>query len=215
MAERDLRQELLNVVNSLGPVASEIKQESQQSAFSKRQHSIGFYEKLLWPAKSCLDEINSIQIELIDSDLSASTVDQFDYIRNYVSSMPQCVKTPGRSLSVLVLDKTSRTFLGCLQFTTDLLKSEFKDAYLGLKPESRNRLKKHIRDHSVNVSICVPVQPFGFQYCGGKLLAMLCFSREIHDMYEAKFGYQIGMIVTTSINGKSVQYDRLRELKVT
>lgn len=59
----------------------------------------------------------------------------------------------------------------------------------------------------------MPVQPFGFNFCGGKLLAMLAFSKEIHHFYVQKYGYPLAAITTTAIHGKSIQYDRLKQLK--
>jgi hypothetical protein len=126
--------------------------------------------------------------------------------------MPQC-QIPGRVLSVLVYDQHSKCYLGIIQLTTDLLKSEFKDAYINLDVTKRGRLKQHIRDHSANLSICVPVQPFGFNFCGGKLLTMLAFSIELHELYEKRYSNSLALITTTSIHGKSVQYDRLKQLK--
>lgn len=65
----------------------------------------------------------------------------------------------------------------------------------------------------VNISICVPLQPFGFNFCGGKLLAMLAFSNEVYDYYYNKYNTKIAYIMTTSINGKSIQYSKLKCLK--
>ena len=104
--------------------------------------------------------------------------DLFDYIRHIVSCMPQC-QIPGRALSILVNDQHWKRYLGIVQLTTDLLKSEFKDEYMHLDPAKRGRPKQHIRDHSANLFICAPVQPFRFNFCGGKLLAMFAFSHRI------------------------------------
>ena len=84
---------------------------------------------------------------------------------------------------------------------------------MNLEVTKRGRLKQHIRDHSANLSLCVPVQPFGFNFCGGKLLAMLAFSVELHKSYEIRYSNSLALISTTSIHGKSVQYDRLKQLK--
>lgn len=169
-----------------------------------------YYSNLIWNSIDYRD-IEQIEIQLIVVE-NTDQRDLFDYIRHRISSMPQC-QTPGRILSVLVYDQHSRTYLGILQFTTDLLQSEFKDQFIGLDPNKRGRLKQHIRDHSVNLSICVPVQPFGFNFCGGKLLAMLAFSIELHQFYQTRYSHQLALITTTSIHGKSIQYDRLKQLK--
>jgi hypothetical protein len=158
------------------------------------------------------DNFEKIELELELIDNNSDKQDMFDYIRHYISCMPQ-FQTPGRVLSILILDKTSNHYLGILQLTTCLLNSELKDDYIGINKLNKGRLNKHIRDHSANMSICVPVQPFGFNFCGGKLLAMIAFSKELHSMYEQKYDHKLALISTTSINGKSIQYDRLKQFK--
>lgn len=57
------------------------------------------------------------------------------------------------------------------------------------------------------------IQPFGFNFTGGKLLAMLTFSKEVNDYYYKKYNEPLLGITTTSLYGKSVQYDKLKQLK--
>ena len=42
---------------------------------------------------------------------------------------------------------------------------------------------------------------------------MLAFSKEVIDYYNSKFNIVLKYLITLSINGKSVQYSRLKELK--
>jgi hypothetical protein len=65
----------------------------------------------------------------------------------------------------------------------------------------------------VNISTCVGIPPFCFNYNGGKLVAMLMFSKEVYDYYVKKYNDPLVCLVTLSLYGKSVQYDRLKELK--
>ena len=68
------------------------------------------------------------------------------------------------------------------------------------------RCKKKIRDSGANISICVPLHPFGFNFCGGKLLAMLAFSKEVYEYYYKK---NIKLIFKTlSIN---ISYSRIKQ----
>jgi hypothetical protein len=43
---------------------------------------------------------------------------------------------------------------------------------------------------------------------------MLAFSIELHQFYEKRYFYSLALITTTSIHGKSIQYDRLKQLKL-
>ncbi|CAF1057875.1 unnamed protein product [Adineta ricciae] len=204
----DLKNELLQHIQQIS-----IDQNKHETKSNYRpKYSNEHYTKLIWSSTD-YNDVENIQVQLIAVE-NDDQRDLFDYIRHTVSSMPQC-QIPGRVLSVLVYDQYSQTYLGILQLTTDLLKSESKDNFIqpALEPAKRNRFKQHIRDHSVNLSICVPVQPFGYNFCGGKLLAMLAFSIELHQFYEKRYGYPIALVTTTSIHGKSIQYDRLKQLK--
>jgi hypothetical protein len=65
----------------------------------------------------------------------------------------------------------------------------------------------------MNLSTCVGLQPFAFNYNGGKLLVKLAFSKEVMDKFYEKYNEQLLGIITTGLYGKSIQYDRLKELK--
>jgi hypothetical protein len=202
----DLKSELFQHLQKIS--VEQNKDETKSNYCPKYNDS--YYSKLIWNSTD-FNDVENIQIQLIvvENDIQR---DLFDYIRHTVSSMPQC-QVPGRVLSALVYDQYSKCYLGIIQLTTDLLKSEYKDEFMHLDVTKRGRLKQHIRDHSANLSICVPVQPFGFNFCGGKLLAMLAFSIELHEFYEKRYSNSLALITTTSIHGKSVQYDRLKQLK--
>ena len=202
----DLKSEILQQLQQISVEQNKDESKSNYRPKYNNEH----YSKLIWHSTDYNDVANiQVQLVVVEND---DQRDLFDYIRHTVSSMPQC-QVPGRVLSVLVYDQNSKFYLGIIQLTTDLLKSEFKDNYMNLDVTKRGRLKQHIRDHSANLSICVPVQPFGFNFCGGKLLAMLAFSNEIHQFYKTRYAYSLALITTTSIHGKSVQYDRLKQLK--
>ena len=65
----------------------------------------------------------------------------------------------------------------------------------------------------MNLSTCVPLQPFGFNFTGGKLLTKLIFSKEVLDEFKKKYKQNLLGITTTGVYGKSIQYDRLKEMK--
>jgi hypothetical protein len=68
-----------------------------------------------------------------------------------------------------------------------------------------------INDHMMNGSIIVPVQPFGFNYLGGKLLTVVCVSNEMSDIIKEKVP-DYCFLETTSLFGslkKVCQYDGL------
>jgi hypothetical protein len=59
----------------------------------------------------------------------------------------------------------------------------------------------------------VPVQPFGYNYLGGKLLALLASSNELKRQFDSKYGTDLHYFETTSLYGttKGVSmYDGLK-----
>lgn len=67
--------------------------------------------------------------------------------------------------------------------------------------------------HAIMGFIIVPTQPFGFNYLGGKLLAMLCCSHQAREELNAKYNSNICLFETTSLYGStksSSQYDGLK-----
>ena len=64
----------------------------------------------------------------------------------------------------------------------------------------------------------MPLQPLGFNYTGGKLLALLCLSDDIQNQWQENYGDKLVSVTTTSLYGKSKtgglsQYDRLKHWK--
>jgi len=59
----------------------------------------------------------------------------------------------------------------------------------------------------------VPVQPFGFNYLGGKLLAAICCSHEVRRMLNKKYNTEFCLFETTSLYGNikgASMYDGMR-----
>jgi hypothetical protein len=59
----------------------------------------------------------------------------------------------------------------------------------------------------------VPVQPFGYNYLGGKLLAAICCSHETRRMLNAKYNTEFCLFETTSLYGNikgASMYDGMR-----
>ena len=175
-----------------------IKQQQIREIYERyTNEEINSYEDLVFNGN--IEDIKNIQIslEFVETKNQESL---FEYYRNVVSSVPQ-YNIPGRQVKILVKDNNSQKYLGLLQLTIDLLVNEKKNNFLQITEKDYGKYKKILRDCGVNISICVPLQPFGFNYCGGKMLAMLAFSKEVYDYYYDKYKTKIAYIMTTSING--------------
>ncbi len=68
-----------------------------------------------------------------------------------------------------------------------------------------------INNHMMNGSVIVPIQPFGFNYLGGKLMTLICVSNEMSNIIKGKVP-DYCFLETTSLFGstkKVCQYDGL------
>ena len=84
------------------------------------------------------------------------------------------------------------------------------------KIENTKRIVK-LNNSAIGSSI-LPTQPLGFNYTGGKLMALLCTADEIQKQWEENYGDKLVGMTTTSLYGKSKtgglsQYDRLKHWK--
>jgi len=132
----------------------------------------------------------------------------YKWIRLHTSKL-RSGQSRGRNIKIIVKDEITDKILGLMELADDFLALQDRDEYIGWTQEIRRMNRRYI----MNLSCCVPVQPFGYNYCGGKLLAQLAFSREIYDIFFNIYKTPLLGILTTSINGKSVQYDRIKNLK--
>lgn len=170
-----------------------------------------YYNQLIFNHNN--SNISKVQIELEFIDKKSNNIQSniWDYFRRYISSFKVSheSKLIGRQIYILIKDKTSNTYLGILSLSSDYNNIGTRDKYIGWDTENKY---KHLIN-TMNISTCVSTQPFGFNFNGGKLLTTLCFSKEVLSYYYKKYGDHLLGITTTSLYGKSIQYDRLKCMK--
>jgi hypothetical protein len=136
----------------------------------------------------------------------------WDYFRFVVSRVPSRGFI-GKVDKFFLRDLNSNTILGIMSLTSPLLGLGRRDEYYGVDAGMKKQLKL-IRDDynefNPNMSTCVPLYPFG-RFNGGKLIAQLTLTDEIINHYKKKYNITPFGIHTTSIYGKSIQYDRIYE----
>jgi esterase/lipase superfamily enzyme len=169
-----------------------------------------YYKNLIWNYP--LTNIQNIKIKLVFAT-SPELMDIWYFYRNNVSSIPfqKNSKLVGRVIYILVKDKITDKYLGIMSLSSDIMHLEDRDDYIGWTHKNKVINKKI--NYLMNLSTCVSLQPFGFNFNGGKLLTKLAFSKEISDFYQEKYNQPLLGITTTGLYGKSIQYDRLKELK--
>lgn len=131
------------------------------------------------------------------------------FYRLKVSSCPYN-KSKGRNLKILVRDKKTKKYVGITSLSSDIFNCECRDDYIGWDNERKQENLQKI----MNITTCVAIPPFSYNFNGGKLLAMLMFSNEVFDYIKKRYGHKIYGLTTFSLYGKSIQYDRLKEIKL-
>jgi len=115
---------------------------------------------------------------------------------------------PGRELRWIVREKRTQKVIGFIRFGSPVINSKPRNNWLGESPDLSifNR-------HAVMGFAIVPSQPFGYNYLGGKLLALLCVSHFAREIINDVFKKNIGLFETTSLYGSTTsasQYDGLK-----
>lgn len=117
----------------------------------------------------------------------------------------------GRNVRILVRDKTTMKYIGVMSFGSDMYNTTCRDNYI--YKETGKNTQEYI-NYIANLNCCVPLQPFGYNYNGGKLLVKLAFTQEVQDYWYKKYKQPLLCITTMGLNGKSIMYDRLKEIKL-
>ena len=115
---------------------------------------------------------------------------------------------PGRELRWIVYEKKSGTILGFIRFGSPTINSKPRNEWLG-QPANLSIFNQH----SVMGFAIVPSQPFGYNYLGGKLLALMCVSHFARETLNQVFEKDIAWFETTSLYGSTTsasQYDGLK-----
>jgi len=117
---------------------------------------------------------------------------------------------PGKSLKWMIVEKNTNTIIGFCRFGSPTINSKPRNEWLGQTPDLTifNR-------HAIMGFIIVPTQPFGYNYLGGNLLAMLCCTHEVRELLNKKYDANICHFETTSLYGSTKsasQYDGLKPI---
>ena len=115
---------------------------------------------------------------------------------------------PGRELRWMVYETNTKKIMGFIRFGSPTINSKPRNIWLGKAPD----LSRFNR-HAVMGFAIVPSQPFGFNYLGGKLLALMCVSHYAREQVSKVFEKDIALFETTSLYGSTTsasQYDGLK-----
>lgn len=111
--------------------------------------------------------------------------------------------SPGRQMAFTVTHDDD--IIGLLLLSSTVLNLGPRDRALDL-PKDAKLKGKELR-HYMDLAVCIAAQPLGWHWNIGKLIAMLATT--LGPEYEAKYGDELKGITTTSLWGKSSQYNRV------
>ena len=144
----------------------------------------------------------NFELEVIDGSA-------FNPATQIITSLP-LESQIGRQIMLGIKETNTNTYVGFVRMASPVLTIKPRNDFFGqtVKATAVNR-------HMINGAIIVPVQPFGYNYLGGKLLALIACSHEIRLMLKEKYGEKIEpcFFETTSLYGdlKGVsQYDGMK-----
>ncbi len=113
----------------------------------------------------------------------------------------------GRNMHFIVQDEVTGKYLGVICITGDFLDLTPRDEYIGW--DRHTKTMKGMINHTCIGSTIVPLQPLGYNYVGGKLLALLCLSDDIQRLWKSRYNNVLVGVTTTSLYGSFSQYQNL------
>jgi hypothetical protein len=176
----------------------------------KQRKTIEEIKRNIWIPEDVEDYLN-LEPELVFVNKNAELNELWNTLRTFSSTMKNNSNI-GRNLSFLIVDKKTKKYLGVICISSDFLDLTPRDNFIGWSREIKTQ--GHMINHTAIGSTIVPLQPLGFNYVGGKLLALLCLSTPIQELWEELYGDKLTAVTTTSLYGKTKanglsQYDNL------
>jgi hypothetical protein len=143
--------------------------------------------------------------------MNGDKAETWNAIRTFSSTMKNNSNI-GRNLYYALIDDVTKKYLGVMCISSDFLDLTPRDNAIGWSRDIKTQ--QHMINHTAIGSTIVPLQPLGFNYMGGKLLALMCLSDTVQADWKKQYGDTLVGVTTTSLYGKTKagglsQYDGL------
>jgi hypothetical protein len=153
---------------------------------------------------------NDMEFELVE--LSQSI---WDSHLNKISSHSNMTNIPGRCYRLAILEKNTNKWVGFIRLGSPVINMKPRNELLGGAFTKTKLTAYSFNKTTIMGFVIVPVQPFGYNYLGGKLLAGICCSHNIREELNKRYDMNTCMFETTSLYGSSKstsQYDGMKPL---
>ena len=156
-----------------------------------------------------IKEIEELEpyVEIVEDAKEAT---KWTYIRKMIHTM-SFVANPGRNVKINVKDRKSGKLLGQISLASDVTSMKVRDDYIGWTKD--DKFKKGKLNHTTIASTIVCTQPLGYNFLGGKLIAMMTTVPEIRNYWKEKYGQTLIAVGTTSLYGIHSQYNGIPHFK--
>jgi hypothetical protein len=179
-----------------------------------QQKIINEVKEKFWMPESP-DDYEKLKPKLIlsnnDSATAEYSAEAWNTIRTFSSTMKNNSNI-GRNLYYTIIDEVTKKYLGVICISSDFLDLTPRDKEIGWARDIKTQ--QGMINHTAIGSTIVPLQPLGFNYMGGKLLAMLCLADTVQKDWKNQYGDVLVGVTTTSLYGNTKsgglsQYDGL------
>jgi hypothetical protein len=179
-----------------------------QMVYPEQEKLINQVKNNFWMPKEPDDYANLKPVMKLHNGELAET---WNAIRTFTSTMKNNSNI-GRNLFYTIEDEVTGKYLGVICISSDFLDLTPRDKAIGWSRDVKT--SQGMINHTAIGSTIVPLQPLGYNYMGGKLLALLCLADTVQKDWKERYGDVLVGVTTTSLYGNTKsnglsQYDGL------
>jgi len=183
--------------------------ELQEPSMIQAKSQIASYYDLQWKPTDInnkeltIKEIESLDpyVEIVD-DPKEST--KWAAVRRMIHTM-DFTANPGRNVKINVKDRVSGKLLGQISLASDVTAMAVRDNFIGWTKD--NKFVDGKLNNTTIASTIVCTQPLGYNFLGGKLIAMMTTTPEVRAYWKSKYDNVLIAVGTTSLYGIHSQYN--------
>ena len=131
-------------------------------------------------------------------------------LRKLIHTM-EFTANPGRNLKFYVRDRNSNKILGLICLGSDVVSLGVRDKLIGWSKDNKF-VDGKLNYTSIATTICC-VQPLGFNFLGGKLVAAMATSSTVRDIWKKIYNQTLVGLSTTSLYGIHSMYNSIPHRK--
>jgi hypothetical protein len=183
--------------------------ELQEPTMIQAKAQIASYYDMQWKPTDInnkeltIKEIESLDpyVEIVD-DPKEST--KWAAVRRMIHTM-DFTANPGRNVKINVKDRVSGKLLGQISLASDVTAMGVRDNFIGWTKD--NKFVDGKLNNTTIASTIVCTQPLGYNFLGGKLIAMMTTVPEVRNYWNEKYKNVLIAVGTTSLYGIHSQYN--------